>query len=153
MPNIVTEVIPAAARKFPSGETFRLTAPPGRDCPGMAVSAPLNSMRKAETVLEEAFAAYRNLPLEVSANEMPKIGPLNPEATGGSGKPVTGSCKEWKTKHEGQIKSEAHALHESLGSLAKVLDAIKDYPAGQKLIVFGIIILIIAGLFGGISGL
>jgi uncharacterized membrane protein len=63
------------------------------------------------------------------------------------------SVKEWKTKHEGQIKSEAHALHESLGSLAKVLDAIKDYPAGQKLIVFGIIILIIAGLFGGISGL
>ena len=34
---------------------------------------------------------------------------------------------------------------------AQVFDAIKDYPLGQKLIVFGIIVLVLAGVFGGIS--
>jgi hypothetical protein len=37
--------------------------------------------------------------------------------------------------------------------LAKLAEALKDYPPGQKLIVWGIVVLIIAGLFGGVAPL
>lgn len=65
------------------------------------------------------------------------------------------SLRDWKDKRirAGGVGAKAEALDKTLGALAKVLDAIKDYPPGQRLIVFGILVLIIAGLFGGISGL
>jgi hypothetical protein len=44
-------------------------------------------------------------------------------------------------------------LAEELSGLAKVADAIKGFPLGQQLIVWGIVILIIGGLFGGVSGI
>ena len=67
------------------------------------------------------------------------------------------SVREWEKAQakllEGKAGAEKASLSESLSSLAKVLEALKTYPAGQRLIVFGIIVLIVAGLFGGISGL
>ncbi|HTV06785.1 MAG TPA: hypothetical protein VME86_15560 [Acidobacteriaceae bacterium] len=63
------------------------------------------------------------------------------------------SLAEWKKAHATQIRDKAQALGDTLSSLAKVLEAMKDYPTGQRLIILGIIILVIAGLFGGISSL
>lgn len=63
------------------------------------------------------------------------------------------SLRDWKDKRVGGVGAKKEALDTTLGGLAKVLDALKDYPPGQRFIVFGILVLIIAGLFGGISGL
>jgi hypothetical protein len=59
------------------------------------------------------------------------------------------SLADWKDKRKGEVVTEG--LGDTLQGLAKVFDAIKDYPLGQKLIVFGIIVLVLAGVFGGIS--
>jgi hypothetical protein len=58
------------------------------------------------------------------------------------------SLADWKDKRKGDV---TEGLGDTLQGLAKVFDAIKDYPLGQKLIVFGIIVLVLAGVFGGIS--
>jgi hypothetical protein len=63
------------------------------------------------------------------------------------------SLKEWNKARFLKIQTEPKALDDTLEGLAKLLEALKSYPAGQKLIVFGIVILIIAGIFGGVSGL
>jgi uncharacterized membrane protein len=63
------------------------------------------------------------------------------------------SLAEWKKAHAAGIGAKTEGLGDTLSGLAKVLEAMKDYPAGQKLIILGIIVLIIAGLFGGISSL
>ncbi|MGC2163128.1 MAG: hypothetical protein WA634_14545 [Silvibacterium sp.] len=68
------------------------------------------------------------------------------------------SLAEWKKAHPtvtnpAVIGAKAENLGDTLSGLAKVLDAMKDYPAGQRLIVLGILVLVIAGLFGGISSL
>ena len=47
------------------------------------------------------------------------------------------SLEDWKKKHAG----------------GKLADAVKTYPAGQQLIVWGIVVLIIAGVFGGLGTL
>ena len=63
------------------------------------------------------------------------------------------SWRDWDAKHRLEMKTEAHGLDKTLGSLAKLLEAMKGYPLGQQMIVFGIVVLLIAGLFGGITGL
>lgn len=42
---------------------------------------------------------------------------------------------------------------DTLTGLARLVEALKGYPVGRQLIVLGIVVLIIAGLFGGISSL
>jgi uncharacterized membrane protein len=61
------------------------------------------------------------------------------------------TLKDWQKKREGIVGAKAESLDKTLSSLAKVLNALKDYPAGQRLIVLGIIVLIIALVFGGFS--
>jgi hypothetical protein len=63
------------------------------------------------------------------------------------------SVAEWKKKLEGKPTAERNALGGSLTGLTKLLEALKGYPVGQQLIVWGIVVLIIAGLFGGVKGL
>jgi len=63
------------------------------------------------------------------------------------------SLNDWKRKRVGAIGAKQEGLDKTLTALTKLLEAMKDYPPGQRLIVFGIVVLIIAGLFGGVSGL
>ena len=51
----------------------------------MGVSAPFDPTRNAEMLPDPAFPAYTNLPLGVTANEMPKKLPDPPVANGESG--------------------------------------------------------------------
>ena len=63
------------------------------------------------------------------------------------------TLREWRRVNSGEIEARGDAFDKSITALAKLLEALKDYPTGQRLIVLGIVILIIAGLFGGISAL
>lgn len=63
------------------------------------------------------------------------------------------SLRDWRKEHEGEMDTKAESLGETLDGLAKLVKALEGYPTGQRLIVFGIVVLVIAGLFGGISGL
>jgi hypothetical protein len=60
--------------------------------------------------------------------------------------------REWNSKHKLEKRTEEH-MDKTLGALTKLVIALKDYPAGQQLIVWGIVVLIIAGLFSGVSAL
>jgi uncharacterized membrane protein len=63
------------------------------------------------------------------------------------------SLNDWKREHANKIGAKKDSLEKTLTGLTKLLEALKTYPTGQRLIVFGIVVLIIAGLFGGVSGL
>lgn len=63
------------------------------------------------------------------------------------------SLRDWQRKLDEKPVSKEQSLDKSLEGLTKLADAIKGYPDGQKLIVWGIVIIIIGGLFGGVSGL
>jgi hypothetical protein len=63
------------------------------------------------------------------------------------------SLEDWKAKRKGEIGTTQDSLKDALEGLAKLADAVKNYPPGQQLIVWGIVVLIIAGLFGGIAQL
>ena len=63
------------------------------------------------------------------------------------------SLAEWKKAHATEVHAKPEGLGDTLTGLARVLEAMKDYPAGQRLIILGIVVLVIAGLFGGISSL
>jgi hypothetical protein len=64
------------------------------------------------------------------------------------------SVVDWQKKlDELPVDRKQARLAEELSGLAKVADAIKGFPLGQQLIVWGIVILIIGGLFGGVSGI
>jgi uncharacterized membrane protein len=60
---------------------------------------------------------------------------------------------DWKRKLEGKPQAERNALSGALKGLAKLVTALKDYPPGQKLIVWGIVLLFVGGVIGGVSGL
>ena len=62
------------------------------------------------------------------------------------------SLKDWQAKRAPSSPA-ASAVSESLDGLAKLADALKSYPLGQQLVVWGIVVLIVAGVFGGVSGL
>jgi hypothetical protein len=63
------------------------------------------------------------------------------------------SLKDWKDKRDATPVDTRQSLDKSLEGLTKLADAIKGYPIGQQLIVWGIVIIIIGGLFGGVAGL
>jgi hypothetical protein len=63
------------------------------------------------------------------------------------------SWKDWDRKNRLVKTNNPNSIDKTITALAKLLEAMKDYPLGQQLIVWGIIVLVIAGLFGGISGL
>lgn len=63
------------------------------------------------------------------------------------------SLNDWKAKRDRAPEDKAQSFDKTLEGLAKLADAIKGYPVGQQLIVWGILIVIIGGLFGGVSGL
>ena len=58
---------------------------------------------------------------------------------------------EFKEEMEGKLESEEAALHETLDALARLVHALEHYPKGQRMIVWGIVVLIVAGTFGGVS--
>jgi predicted PurR-regulated permease PerM len=63
------------------------------------------------------------------------------------------SLQDWKEKRKKTISTTPDSFSGNVKALAKLAEALKDYPAGQQLIVWGIVVLIIAGLFGGITKL
>jgi uncharacterized membrane protein len=63
------------------------------------------------------------------------------------------SLKDWNRKREGKTDAEKNALGGALEGLTKLLDALRNYPLGQQLIVWGIVILFIGGVLGGVTGL
>jgi hypothetical protein len=60
------------------------------------------------------------------------------------------SYSDWKRNAE--PKTDKH-FDKTLSALAKLCTAISGYPPGQKLIVFGIVLLLIGGVVGGVKGL
>ncbi len=62
------------------------------------------------------------------------------------------SLVDWNSKRGGPSFAPG-GLGGSLEGLSKLLDAMKNYPPGQKMIVFGIVILILGGLWGGVTSL
>jgi hypothetical protein len=63
------------------------------------------------------------------------------------------SVADYKKRYAGQIDIRPENLEGVLTALGKLAECIKTYPPGQQLIVWGIVVLVIAGLFGGISQL
>jgi TRAP-type C4-dicarboxylate transport system permease large subunit len=60
--------------------------------------------------------------------------------------------RDWKRRTRGLTDAERDSLGGALKGLAKLLVALKSYPTGQRLIVFGIVVLMIGGVYGGVSG-
>ena len=63
------------------------------------------------------------------------------------------SLADWKRKREGKTEAEVNALGGALEGLTKLADAIKNFPLGQQLIVWGIVIVILGGILGGVTAL
>jgi ABC-type transport system involved in cytochrome c biogenesis permease subunit len=55
------------------------------------------------------------------------------------------TVQRWDKAREGELKTRKDALGSSVNSLTKLLEAIKYYPAGQRFIVLGIVLLVIGG--------
>lgn len=63
------------------------------------------------------------------------------------------SVVEWKKTLEGKTDAERQSLEGALKGLAKLAEALKSYPHGQRMIVWGIVVVIVGGIIGGVSGL
>jgi hypothetical protein len=63
------------------------------------------------------------------------------------------SVVEWRKKLVGSPGAKPSGVGSTLTGLAKLMTALKDYPTGQRMIVFGIVVVIIGGVIGGVSGL
>jgi uncharacterized membrane protein len=63
------------------------------------------------------------------------------------------ALNDWKRERAGKIGAKKEGLEATITGLTKLLEALKGYPTGQRMIVFGILLVIIGGLFGGVSGL
>ena len=63
------------------------------------------------------------------------------------------SLRDWNRRLEGLPDAERNAIGGALEGLTKLAEALKNYPLGQQLIVWGILIVIIGGLMGGVGGL
>jgi hypothetical protein len=61
------------------------------------------------------------------------------------------SFEDWRKKRAGESGQES--VQDTLTALGTLAEAIKTYPPGQQLVVWGIVVLIIAGVFGGVSNL
>jgi hypothetical protein len=60
------------------------------------------------------------------------------------------SLQDWERNAKPKAKAP---LGEELKGLAKLADALKGYPLGMQLIVWGIVIILVGALFGGVGGL
>jgi hypothetical protein len=67
------------------------------------------------------------------------------------------SVADWNRRHKQKetkgVITEPTGLDETIKGLAKLADALKGYPLGMQLIVWGVVVLVIAGIFGGIGQL
>jgi hypothetical protein len=63
------------------------------------------------------------------------------------------SVLDWRRKYAGETESVPQSTASTLTALGKLADAIKEYPLGQQLIVWGIVVLIVVGIFGGVSNI
>jgi hypothetical protein len=63
------------------------------------------------------------------------------------------AAQDMGAREEEGVTTEGAALPEALEGLAKLADALKEHPLGMRLIFAGIVILIIAGIFGGVAQL
>jgi hypothetical protein len=67
------------------------------------------------------------------------------------------SIADWnrrnRPKTEAGVVTEPTGLADTLTALAKLADALKGHPLGMQLIMAGIVVLVIAGIFGGIRQL
>ena len=71
---------------------------------------------------------------------------------------ITGSVisiMEWNRRHQPKAQNgvitEPTSLGETLQGLAKLADALKEHKLGMQLIFAGIVVLVIAGIFGGFA--
>src|SRR5437588_5423033 len=80
-----SEFARATPRTFPLGETFMPSGVPPAGTEPIGTSAPFEAILKAEMFPEPPFPAYRNRPLGVAANEMPKSSADPPLPNGESG--------------------------------------------------------------------
>ena len=61
------------------------------------------------------------------------------------------SLHQWATAQHGLIKSRRDYLGPTLTGLSKLAEAVNHEPNGQRLIFFGIVLLMIGGLLGGLG--
>jgi hypothetical protein len=61
------------------------------------------------------------------------------------------SLYQWMTAEHGVIKTRRDYLGPTLTGLSKLVEALNHEPNGQRLILFGIVVLTIAGVLGGLS--
>jgi uncharacterized membrane protein len=62
------------------------------------------------------------------------------------------SLQDWQRKRNAKLQAK-EPLGEEFEGLAKLADALKSYPLGMQLIVWGIVIILVGALFGGVGGL
>jgi hypothetical protein len=63
------------------------------------------------------------------------------------------SLRTWQATRAGQVGVRPESPEGVLTGLAKLLEAMKTYPPGQQMIVFGLLLVIVGGLWGGITPL
>lgn len=67
------------------------------------------------------------------------------------------SIMDWNRRHrakqEGGVVTEGTSVGETIQGLAKLAEALRDYPLGMQLVFVGIVVLFVAGVFGGIASL
>ena len=66
------------------------------------------------------------------------------------------SLIDWNRKHkrekeEDEVITEPTSLPETLDALTKLADALRGHLLGMQLIFIGIVLLVIAGLWGGVA--
>lgn len=64
---------------------------------------------------------------------------------------ASASLHQWVTAEHGVIKSRRDYLGSSLQGLSMVVEAVNHHPRGQRFILFGIVVLTIAAVLGGLS--
>ena len=64
------------------------------------------------------------------------------------------SLSDWKQKQRrAEAAAETYSLDKSLDALAKLADALKGHTLGMQLIIMGIVVILVGGVIGGVSGL
>jgi hypothetical protein len=70
---------------------------------------------------------------------------------------ATISIVDWNRRHkekpDREVVTEGTSLPEVLKGLAKLAEALKEHQLGMQLIIVGIVVLVIAGIFGGVAQL
>jgi hypothetical protein len=67
------------------------------------------------------------------------------------------SISDWRAKKReaqaGRMENKPLGLDENLTALKELVIALADKPLGMQLVVWGIVLLLIGGILGGVSGL